>query len=159
VDVAAVMYATQRPQSVAVETENATGPVGKTKASWYLVCDHDNAIPPDVQRFMAQPTGATTDDRMVRPFLAGPPGEPADEPPVPRAAPGRPADPAIPAHRRAARSSDASIGLHLGVARVLVRDPVAMGHLVTRQAHRQPSGPTAADVPIGPEPVHELSGR
>jgi|SRR6266581_4235401 len=69
------MYATQRPQSVAVKTKYVTRPVGKTTPSWYLVCDHDNAIPPEVQPIMAQPMGATTDDRMVRPFLAGLPVE------------------------------------------------------------------------------------
>lgn len=53
VDVAEVMCATQRPLSLAALTENATEVGWKTKPSWYLVSQHDNAIPPDAERFMA----------------------------------------------------------------------------------------------------------
>jgi pimeloyl-ACP methyl ester carboxylesterase len=31
-----------------------------TQPSWYLVSEHDNAIPPDAERFMAERMGATT---------------------------------------------------------------------------------------------------
>jgi pimeloyl-ACP methyl ester carboxylesterase len=61
VDVAAVMWATQRPLSIAALTENATAAGWKTKPSWYLVSEHDNAIPPDAERFMADRMDAATD--------------------------------------------------------------------------------------------------
>ena len=62
VDVAEVMYATQRPLSLAALTENATQAAWKTKPSWYLVSERDNAIPPDAERFMARRMGAVTDE-------------------------------------------------------------------------------------------------
>jgi pimeloyl-ACP methyl ester carboxylesterase len=61
VDVADVMFATQRPLSLAALTENATAAGWKTKPSWFLVSEHDNAIPPDAQRFMAKRMGAVTE--------------------------------------------------------------------------------------------------
>src|ERR1700736_2550342 len=60
VDIAEVMFATQRPLSLAALTENATAAGWKTKPSWYLVSEHDNAIAPDAERFMAERMGATT---------------------------------------------------------------------------------------------------
>jgi pimeloyl-ACP methyl ester carboxylesterase len=60
VDVAEVMYATQRPLSLAALTENATEAGWKIKPSWYLVAEQDNAIPQDAERFMADRMGATT---------------------------------------------------------------------------------------------------
>jgi len=60
VDVAEAMFATQRPLSLAALTENATAAGWKTNPSWYLVSEHDNAIPPDCERFMAERMGATT---------------------------------------------------------------------------------------------------
>jgi pimeloyl-ACP methyl ester carboxylesterase len=60
IDTADVMYATQRPLSLAALTESATAAGWKTKPSWYLVSEHDNAIPPDAERFMAQRMNATT---------------------------------------------------------------------------------------------------
>jgi pimeloyl-ACP methyl ester carboxylesterase len=61
VEVAEVMFATQRPLSLAALTENATAAGWKTKPSWYLVSEHDNAIPPDAERFMAERMGAVTE--------------------------------------------------------------------------------------------------
>jgi pimeloyl-ACP methyl ester carboxylesterase len=61
VDVAAVMFATQRPLSVAALTENASAAGWKSKPSWFLVSEHDNAIPPEAERFMAERMGATTE--------------------------------------------------------------------------------------------------
>jgi pimeloyl-ACP methyl ester carboxylesterase len=61
VDVAEVMYATQRPLSLAALTENATVAGWKTTPSWYLVSEQDNAIPPDAERFMAKRMGARTE--------------------------------------------------------------------------------------------------
>ena len=53
------MFATQRPLA-GCPTENVTAAGWKTKPSWYLVSEHDNAIPPDAERFMAERMGATT---------------------------------------------------------------------------------------------------
>ncbi len=61
VDLADVMYATQRPLSLAALTENATAAGWKSKPSWYLVSEQDNAIPPDAERFMAERMGAVTE--------------------------------------------------------------------------------------------------
>jgi pimeloyl-ACP methyl ester carboxylesterase len=61
VAVAAVMAVTQRPVAAATLAENCTGAAWKTKPSWYLVSEHDNAIHPDAERFMAQRAGATTE--------------------------------------------------------------------------------------------------
>jgi pimeloyl-ACP methyl ester carboxylesterase len=74
VDVADVMFATQRPLSLAALTENATAAGWKTKPSWFLVSEHDNAIPPDAERFMAKRMGATTDsiDGSHTAFIANP---------------------------------------------------------------------------------------
>jgi pimeloyl-ACP methyl ester carboxylesterase len=47
--------------SIAALTENATAAGWKTKPSWYLVSDHDNAIPPDAERFMAERMDAATE--------------------------------------------------------------------------------------------------
>ena len=55
------MFATQRPLSLAALTENATAAGWKTKPSWFLVSEHDNAIPPDAERFMAERMGAVTE--------------------------------------------------------------------------------------------------
>jgi pimeloyl-ACP methyl ester carboxylesterase len=74
IDVAAVMFATQRPLSIAALTENATAAGWKTKPSWFLVSEHDNAIPPDAQRFMAERMGAVTEsiDGSHTAFIASP---------------------------------------------------------------------------------------
>jgi pimeloyl-ACP methyl ester carboxylesterase len=61
-DVADVMFATQRPLAAAALSENATTAGWKAKPSWFLVSEHDNAIPPDAERFMAQRMGATTEE-------------------------------------------------------------------------------------------------
>jgi pimeloyl-ACP methyl ester carboxylesterase len=60
VDVAEVMFASQRPLSLAALTEDATAAGWKTRPSWFLVSEHDNAIAPDAERFMAERMGATT---------------------------------------------------------------------------------------------------
>jgi pimeloyl-ACP methyl ester carboxylesterase len=60
IDAADVMYATQRPLSLAALTETATAAGWKSKPCWYLVSEHDNAISPDAERFMADRMGATT---------------------------------------------------------------------------------------------------
>jgi pimeloyl-ACP methyl ester carboxylesterase len=60
VDTAEVMFATQRPLSMAALTEYATAAGWKTIPSWFLVSERDNAISPDCERFMAERMGATT---------------------------------------------------------------------------------------------------
>ena len=74
VDVADVMFATQRPLAFAALTENATAAGWKTKPSWFLVSEHDNAISPDAERFMAKRMGATTEtiDGSHTAFIAKP---------------------------------------------------------------------------------------
>jgi pimeloyl-ACP methyl ester carboxylesterase len=61
VDQADVLYATQRPVAAAALGEVLTGTPGwKTIPSWYLVSEHDEAISPDTESFMAERMGATT---------------------------------------------------------------------------------------------------
>src|SRR6516165_8382498 len=54
--------------------ENATAAGWKSKPSWFLVSEHDNAISPDAERFMAQRMGATTEtiDGSHTAFIAKP---------------------------------------------------------------------------------------
>ncbi len=59
-DVAAVMAATQRPVAAASLSEPATAAGWKTIPSWYLVCEGDNAINPELEKFFAERMGATT---------------------------------------------------------------------------------------------------
>jgi pimeloyl-ACP methyl ester carboxylesterase len=61
IDVADTMCVTQRPLSLAALTENATAAGWKTKPSWYLVSEQDQAISPDAERFMADRMGAVTE--------------------------------------------------------------------------------------------------
>jgi hypothetical protein len=43
------------------QAEKATIAGWKTLPSWYLVCEQDNALSPDTQRFMAKRSGAVTE--------------------------------------------------------------------------------------------------
>jgi pimeloyl-ACP methyl ester carboxylesterase len=74
VDMADVMFATQRPLAFAALGENATAAGWKTKPNWFLVSEHDNAISPDAERFMAKRMGATTEtiDGSHTAFIAKP---------------------------------------------------------------------------------------
>lgn len=60
-DVAGPMAVSQRPLSAAALTEGATTAGWKDLPCWYLVSEHDNAIPPDCERFMAQRMNAVTE--------------------------------------------------------------------------------------------------
>jgi pimeloyl-ACP methyl ester carboxylesterase len=62
VDLAQVMYATQRPLAAAAFTENATAAGWKSVPSWYLVAAQDNAISPEAERFMARRMSSTTEE-------------------------------------------------------------------------------------------------
>lgn len=53
-----LMWATQRPFSVAAFTEPSADPAWKTLPSWYLVATDDHAIPPKTQEFMAKRAGS-----------------------------------------------------------------------------------------------------
>lgn len=59
-EVAAVMYATQRPLAVASLTQNATAAGWKDIPSWFVVSDHDNSISPKAEEFYAERMKATT---------------------------------------------------------------------------------------------------
>jgi pimeloyl-ACP methyl ester carboxylesterase len=60
-DLAAPMAVSQRPVSLAALTENATMAGWKNLPSWYMVSEHDNALPSDAQRFMAKRAAAVTE--------------------------------------------------------------------------------------------------
>ena len=60
-DLAAPMAVSQRPVSLAALTENATMAGWKNLPSWYMVSEHDNALPSDAQRFMAKRAEAVTE--------------------------------------------------------------------------------------------------
>jgi pimeloyl-ACP methyl ester carboxylesterase len=60
-DLAAVMAVSQRPVAAATLNENCTAAGWKTLPTWFLVAAGDNAINPDVQHFMAERMGATTE--------------------------------------------------------------------------------------------------
>ena len=55
-----VMYAVQQPLAAATLGDSITDPAWKSLPTWYLVAQHDEAIPPDAQRLFAQRMGATT---------------------------------------------------------------------------------------------------
>lgn len=60
-DLADVMYATQRPLSLAAHTEKATAAGWQDRPSWFLVSEDDKAISPDAERFMAERMKAVTE--------------------------------------------------------------------------------------------------
>jgi pimeloyl-ACP methyl ester carboxylesterase len=61
VDVADVMAATQRPLALSAFAGTCTSAGWKSKPTWYLVSNMDQAIHPDTERFMADRMGATTE--------------------------------------------------------------------------------------------------
>lgn len=61
-DLAAAMAVSQRPLSAAAFTEGATVVGWKDLPCWYLVSEHDNAIPPECERFMAKRMDAVTEE-------------------------------------------------------------------------------------------------
>jgi len=60
-DLADVMYATQRPVSLAAHTEKATAAGWRDRPSWFRVSEDDKAISPDAERFMAERMKAVTE--------------------------------------------------------------------------------------------------
>jgi len=61
IDLSDIMAATQRPLSLAAYTEKLTAAGWRTKPSWFLVSEHDNAIGSEAELFMARRMGATTE--------------------------------------------------------------------------------------------------
>jgi pimeloyl-ACP methyl ester carboxylesterase len=59
-DIAGPMAVSQRPLAAAAFTEAATVVGWRDLPTWYLVSEHDNAIPPDCERMMAKRMNATT---------------------------------------------------------------------------------------------------
>jgi pimeloyl-ACP methyl ester carboxylesterase len=57
---AKVMYAVQQALASTAFTDVMGVPAWKSKPSWYLVAQNDEAIPPDVERMFASRMGATT---------------------------------------------------------------------------------------------------
>src|SRR6266436_3034528 len=60
-DIAGPMAVSQRPLSAAAFTEAATVVGWRDLPTWYLVSEHDNAIPPDCERMMAKRMNASTE--------------------------------------------------------------------------------------------------
>src|SRR3984885_6248994 len=60
-DIAGPMAVSQRPLAAAAFTETPTVVGWRTVPSWYLVSEHDNAIPPECERFMAKRMNAVTE--------------------------------------------------------------------------------------------------
>lgn len=73
-DVAGPMAVSQRPLAAAAFTESPSAVGWRDLPSWFLVCERDNAIPPDCERFMAQRMNAVTEsvDSSHGAFIAHP---------------------------------------------------------------------------------------
>ena len=71
---AAVMAATQKPIAAAIFGEPSPVPAWKTIPSWYIVSTQDNAINPDLERFMAARMKATVTELQAShvPFISQP---------------------------------------------------------------------------------------
>ena len=57
-----LVWATAYPPSVELFSRNVPGVGWKTKPSWYIVANHDQAVHPDLERAAAKRMGATTYD-------------------------------------------------------------------------------------------------
>jgi pimeloyl-ACP methyl ester carboxylesterase len=57
-----VVWATAYPPAVELFARNAPGVAWKTKPSWYIVANHDQAVHPELERAAAKRMGATTYD-------------------------------------------------------------------------------------------------
>jgi pimeloyl-ACP methyl ester carboxylesterase len=57
-----IVWATAYPPSVELFSRNAPGVAWRTKPSWYIVANHDQAVHPDLERAAAKRMGATTYD-------------------------------------------------------------------------------------------------
>src|ERR1700722_5331293 len=57
-----VVWATAPPPSTELFNSKAPGVAWKTKPSWYIVANNDNAVNPELERFVAKRMNATTYD-------------------------------------------------------------------------------------------------
>jgi pimeloyl-ACP methyl ester carboxylesterase len=57
---AKVLFAAQQPLSVSAFSDVMIAPAWKSRPSWYLVAQDDQALPADAQRMFANRMGATT---------------------------------------------------------------------------------------------------
>jgi pimeloyl-ACP methyl ester carboxylesterase len=57
---AKVLYAVQQPLSTRILSDVVNVPAWKSLASWYMITQDDQALPPDAQRMFANRMGATT---------------------------------------------------------------------------------------------------
>ena len=55
-----VVWATAYPPAVELFARNAPGVAWRTKPSWYIVANHDQAVHPELERAAAKRMGATT---------------------------------------------------------------------------------------------------
>jgi pimeloyl-ACP methyl ester carboxylesterase len=74
IDIAGPMAVSQRPLSAAAIAEPASLVGWKDLPTWYMVSEHDNAIPPEAEHFMAKRMGAVTEsiDGSHAAFIAHP---------------------------------------------------------------------------------------
>lgn len=56
----ALIYATQTPPSNSLVQAKVASAAWKNKPCWYMIANNDQAVPPDLQREMAERIGATT---------------------------------------------------------------------------------------------------
>ncbi len=59
-DQAALLYATQLPPSASLLEAKASSAAWRNKPSWYLVANRDQAVPPELQHYLAKRMGAAT---------------------------------------------------------------------------------------------------
>ena len=57
-----IVWATATPPSTELFNTKAPGVAWKTKPSWYIVANNDNAVNPELERFVAKRMNATTYD-------------------------------------------------------------------------------------------------
>ena len=57
-----VVWATAYPPAATLFSHNAPGVAWRTKPSWYIVANNDQAVSPELERFAAKRMGATTYD-------------------------------------------------------------------------------------------------
>jgi pimeloyl-ACP methyl ester carboxylesterase len=53
-----LLWATQQPPAMVLNSRNAPGTAWKSKPTWYIVSSKDRTIPPELQRFLAKRMGA-----------------------------------------------------------------------------------------------------
>jgi pimeloyl-ACP methyl ester carboxylesterase len=74
IDDAAIMAAAQKPIASAIFGQPLQASASRNVPSWFIVATQDNAIPPDLERFMAKRRGATVTELETShvPFISRP---------------------------------------------------------------------------------------